>query len=121
MDTMNLNNNNKDKGLKNTISINNTFTGSEKVDMHKQDLVISNRISNRLREVDMFPDVECHNGVVTIFIEWGDWKHEHGYLRYLMKQEGYEEINQIVTEEDGSDCYSAIHTFKKQTFPTYKN
>lgn len=59
-------------------------------------------------EVDVYPD-----GEVTVLIEWGDWKHEHGYLRYLMQQNGFRETDENVTEEDGSDCYSAIHTFKK--------
>lgn len=59
-------------------------------------------------EVDIYP-----NGEVSVLIEWGDWKHEHGYLRYLMQQNGFTETDENVTEEDGSDCYSAIHTFKK--------
>lgn len=59
-------------------------------------------------EVDIYP-----NGEVSVLIEWGDWKHEHAYLRYLMQQNGFTETDENVTEEDGSDCYSAIHTFKK--------
>lgn len=51
------------------------------------------------------------DGKITVDIEWGDWKHEHGYLKYLMNQNGYIHLSEEVTEEDGSDCYSASHTF----------
>ena len=47
-------------------------------------------------------------------IEWGDWKHDHAYLDYLMKEWGYEKTNEITTESDGSDCYSAEHYFVKK-------
>ena len=50
---------------------------------------------------------------VIVSIEWGDWKHDHAYCRYLMGLIGYEETDEEVTEENGSDCYSATHTFQK--------
>ena len=65
-------------------------------------------ISNVMAEDGTFPFGEQ---VVDISIEWGDWKHEHGYCKQLMKEIGYVEISDKVTEEDGSDCYSAIHRF----------
>ncbi|MGN0532993.1 MAG: hypothetical protein ACI4IK_01425 [Eubacterium sp.] len=51
-------------------------------------------------------------GLVEILIEWGDWKHEHLALNCLIN----ENFNVVVsmektTEEDGSDCYSAIHLY----------
>ena len=52
------------------------------------------------------------NGVVAILVEWGDWKHQHTYLRTIMASIGYTEIDEVVTEEDGSDCYSAMHYFE---------
>ena len=72
----------------------------------------------------------CEDGKIEILIEWGDWKHEHGYLKYLMKKNGFLLIDEQVTEEDGSDCYSAVHTYmslaefiktKKQQFYNNKN
>jgi hypothetical protein len=45
-------------------------------------------------------------------IHWGDWKHEHLRLDWLV-QEFFEKKGLVVrkevyvTEEDGSDCYSA--------------
>lgn len=49
--------------------------------------------------------------VVEVHIEWGDWKHEHGYCDYLMEELGYKKLGDRITEEDGSDCYSAVHFF----------
>lgn len=63
------------------------------------------------KEAD-FDDVYEHsNGTIEIPVSWGDWKHSHGYLKHLMTELGYESIGQEVTEEDGSDCYSATHFF----------
>lgn len=49
--------------------------------------------------------------VVNLF--WGDWKHEHLWLKHLMAENGYEHLSEEVTEENGSDCYSAEHVFRK--------
>ena len=70
-------------------------------------------IRKRLAENNLYYDVCTNNNIIEIFIEWGDWKHDHGYLNYLMKQQGYEQIDEKTTEEDGSDCYSSIHFFAK--------
>ena len=48
---------------------------------------------------------------IVIDIVWGDWKHEHYYADYVMKQHGFLLKNEVVTEEDGSDCYSSIHYY----------
>ena len=54
-------------------------------------------------------------GVVRFKITWGDWKHSHLAFKCLFqkyfKERGYNPlyISQDVTEEDGSDTYSAIH------------
>ena len=55
-----------------------------------------------------------------IDIKWGDWKHEHRRADYLVSTflENNVEINaellyaQNVTQENGSDCYSALHIYK---------
>ena len=52
-------------------------------------------------------------GLKCVSISWGDWKHEHLWCKNLMEYLGYKEIGSKVTEEDGSDCYSAIHYFMK--------
>ncbi len=51
--------------------------------------------------------------VLVVDIHWGDWKHEHLWAKSLMSYLGYGEIGCKVTEEDGSDCYSAEHYFLK--------
>ena len=52
-------------------------------------------------------------GVVSVEIHWGDWKHAHLWCKDLMEYIGYKQIGETVTEEDGSDTYSAIHYFLK--------
>jgi hypothetical protein len=47
----------------------------------------------------------------VIEISWGDWKHEHLHADYVMKQHGFLLKNEVVTEEDGDDCYSSIHYY----------
>lgn len=50
----------------------------------------------------------CEYGV-RISVNWGDWKHDHARLRWLLTENGYEYGGSVITEEDGSDCYSADH------------
>lgn len=66
-----------------------------------------------LRDNDVYADVYAKGDDVVVSISWGDWKHEHGWCRNLMEYINYIEIDSEVTEEDGSDCYSADHTFHK--------
>ena len=60
-------------------------------------------------EVDVYPD-----GEVTVLIEWGDWKHDHLRLKQIMEQNGFSQTDERLTEEDGSDCYSAEHIYMKK-------
>lgn len=52
-------------------------------------------------------------GVTSVEISWGDWKHSFIWLDTLMGYIGYKFDNEEVTEENGSDCYSAIHYFSR--------
>lgn len=58
------------------------------------------------------------DGSLCIDIHWGDWKHDHLYVKWKAKEalaaRGLLVVREDseVTEEDGSDCYSAIHTLK---------
>jgi len=47
-----------------------------------------------------------------IEIEWGDWKHDHAYADQVMGSCGFKFIGEMVTNENGSDCYSSIHYYK---------
>ena len=67
-----------------------------------------------LNEHGLFHEVYQYSDlpVICVEINWGDWKHDHGAVKYLVTEVlGGTLINSIVTEENGSDCYSAIHYF----------
>lgn len=49
--------------------------------------------------------------LVTVAVEWGDWKHSHIYLDRLMEKKDMLLLTESLTEEDGSDCYSSIHVY----------
>lgn len=53
------------------------------------------------------------NGSISVEIVWGDWKHDHAYCDYLMREKGYILMDEQVTEENGSDCYSSIHYYEQ--------
>lgn len=57
------------------------------------------------------PGVPLDPGVISICITWGDWKHDHLRLDNIMEGLGYTHITTNVTEEDGSDAYSATHYY----------
>lgn len=73
------------------------------------------KIWNHLNENKLYADdvymFSEHAGIVEVSISWGDWKHEHLRCDYLMQQIGFKAISENVTEEDGSDCYSATHYY----------
>ena len=71
-------------------------------------------IRELFKEKKLYAEVMEHsNGCISVEIEWGDWKHDHGYCDYLMKENGYICTDEQVTENDGSDCYSSIHNYEK--------
>lgn len=71
-------------------------------------------ISQYLSDNKIYGEVYTTNdGAVIVSISWGDWKHEHGWCRDLMRYIGYDEYDEIVTEDCGSDTYSSEHYFQK--------
>lgn len=59
-------------------------------------------------------DMDEDNNTITVFIDYGDWKHDHYYLNSLIKEWASSNniecsIEEYVTFEDGSDTYSAEH------------
>ena len=73
-------------------------------------------IEKYLQENGVYGDFnENLDGTISIHIEYGDWKHDHAYCDYLMKEKGWQLIREQETWEDGSDCYSSIHTYMKIT------
>ena len=50
--------------------------------------------------------------IVAVIISWGDWKHDHARADYLVSSRlNGKKIAVDVTEENGSDCYSATHYY----------
>jgi len=78
-----------------------------------------NELYDRLAEQDVYYDVwfDESDSTVTVGIDWGDWKHDHMWLdifaNKFFEEKGYDvdNIGVEVTDEDGSDTYSANHTF----------
>ena len=80
------------------------------------------RIEKFLSDNGFYFENICEEDIVgvplyRISVSWGDWKHDHGWLDSLMNYLGYEAFNEIVTEENGSDCYSADHIFVSKDCP----
>lgn len=65
-----------------------------------------------LSDKGIFAEIEEIDNQVAVNIEWGDWKHDHKYADYLMSKKNYMVVEEHITEEDGSDCYSAIHYYE---------
>lgn len=83
------------------------------------------RIQVYLRDNGFLHDEVWHEHIidttlVRIAVNWGDWKHDHGWLNSLMGHIGYELFNEILTEEDGSDTYSSEHIFVRKDNPRYE-
>ena len=71
-------------------------------------------INKYLSDNQLYADGVWHDGGdIMVQVNWGDWKHDHLWLRDLMQYLGYTHISEYVTEENRSDCYSAEHTFHK--------
>lgn len=66
----------------------------------------------KLYAIEVYEDEDKFgNPLVAIEIE-GDWKHDHLRAKWLMKEAfGAERVSTIVTKEDGSDFYTAVHYF----------
>ena len=69
----------------------------------------------RVYDLDEKPDGRITNNymkgrVYSVTILNGDWKHDHSRLDYIVEHQlaGVWLWNEV-TEEDGSDCYSANH------------
>ena len=72
-------------------------------------------VDNILMENKLHASVYVSKLENKLFVEinWGDWKHEHLRCRYILENNGYVQINEQETEENGTDCYSSIHSFMK--------
>lgn len=54
------------------------------------------------------------NNSVSIEIIDGDWKHDHLRCDFLMRNLDYSKLDEVITEDDGSDVYSSVHYYEKE-------
>lgn len=77
---------------------------------------IAEELYNHFDEKDCYYEIWPEENAICAEISWGDWKHDHLFFDYearkFLREKGYEVVNidTDITEEDGSDTYSAIHT-----------
>jgi hypothetical protein len=76
-------------------------------------------LTQQLFDDGAFFDLWVEDEEIMAQIEWGDWKHQHLYFKNKV-QKFFDELNieidveSDVTEEDGSDAYSASYTITKR-------
>lgn len=69
---------------------------------------ISDEIRNILDNSNIFFEIwSIDNDNCEVYIDRGDWKHEHRRLMNLLDRAGYDYEKEITDEDDGDDCYSA--------------
>ncbi len=78
-------------------------------DLNERDMVADYLENNALH-----CDVYTEDDEIVASITWGDWKHDHGWSDNLMSYIGYLCVDEQVTEENGSDTYSADHYYMKR-------
>ena len=77
---------------------------------------LAETVDRKLAEEKRYYEVWYDDNSILVEVNWGDWKHDHlwldSFVKKLLKDEGYDATVSVQeTEEDGSDCYSAIHSF----------
>lgn len=62
----------------------------------------------------IWPDVYKSFDGDSIYVEIhkGDWKHEHLASEEIMESMGAHQIDELITWDDGSDCYSAVRRYE---------
>ena len=79
---------------------------------------LANDLSEHFADLNVYYDIWWDDDGLLVEINWGDWKHDHLWCDYevehFLNSRGYEVLshNTEVTDEDGSDTYSAIHSYK---------
>ena len=79
----------------------------------KTKIMTTQELYQHLHSKGLYYEIYKTEDGFVISVEWGDWKHDHRYLEYLMGELGYILVDKKITNEDGSDCYSADHYYKK--------
>lgn len=93
------------------------FKDDYKIEDYREELQqFLNDRCGRQFDVDVTTD-----GRLFIDITWGDWKHDHLRADHIVNKFFAEkgllvDVDQVTTEEDGSDCYSAEHYYTLSDF-----
>ena len=75
------------------------------------------KLQKYLRDNNVNGECDWSSSIFSVNIKWGDWKHDHLRCDYLVEEFAKENHREItfkktnLTEEDGSDCYSAKHFY----------
>lgn len=76
---------------------------------------IAEEVQKVLNDGGVYADVYPHHTlpVIQVEISWGDWKHSHLRADWLISEhmKGLTKFSVQVTEENGSDAYSAVHNY----------
>ena len=78
---------------------------------------LANELMNHFEDLKVYYEIWPEDNGINVEIEWGDWKHDHLWCDYevehFLESRGYTVTggSTEVTDEDGSDTYSAIHYY----------
>lgn len=50
---------------------------------------------------------------IVIFVEEGDWKHDHRFVDNFMEKLGYKKVDEDIYGDSDDDSYSSTHYFQK--------
>jgi len=56
-------------------------------------------------------EFDVSNGKIYIYVEDGDWKHDHGRLKIIMEKYGFIFVDRKITNESDGDWFSAEYTY----------
>lgn len=75
---------------------------------------LSNKVSKIFKSANINTDWYVVSDTdIEVYIEDGDWKHDHVYLRLTLEKNGFICIDrEQVGEDEGGDWYSANYTFR---------
>ncbi len=80
----------------------------------KEEVELVDRVTKALDEAKVSHGEVWSDEPNTVKVEilWGDWKHDHARADWVVSNLGGKEWFTMLTEEDGSDCYSATHKYQ---------
>ena len=76
-------------------------------------MTLQEQVNNIFAKHNINYDCEynCDAQRVIITIIEGDWKHDHRFLKNVMTENGFECVDEYITDSD-CDCYDCEYTFQ---------